>query len=218
MTNTETLNKVPKQFTKLSDFIEQGRISREARERGEKICCNTSVGCIVENEKQEFLIIKRTKGELGFAGVAGHALDKLEDFTESMIAELSEEVGMEGISESDLIEILDAGAAYPNCCARKCGDKHLWKIYNLVVEGRPTKRTEDDGVAGVLWVKLDEIKRLVEETKEWYARGKDKEGEPKHEDHLEPVWVKHFAKAGLLDDMDLSWLNDLEAMNINMNE
>jgi dissimilatory sulfite reductase (desulfoviridin) alpha/beta subunit len=134
-----------------------------------------------------------------------------------MLGELSEEVGMTGISKENLMEIKNAAAAYPNQCSRKQGDKHAWKIYNLVVQGRPTKETDDKGVKGMVWVDLSEIKRLVEETREWYARGKDVEGEPKHEDHLEPVWVKHFAKSGLLDDMDLSWLNDLESLDVDYN-
>jgi hypothetical protein len=34
---------------------------------------------------------------------------------------------------------------------------------------------------------------------------------------MEPVWVLHFAKAGLLDDMDLTWLKDLEPMKVDYN-
>ena len=64
-----------------------------------KICCNTSVGCIIKNENEEFLFIKRTKGELGFAPVAGHAFDEHAGWDEAMIAELSEEVGIENLKK-----------------------------------------------------------------------------------------------------------------------
>jgi hypothetical protein len=130
-----------------------------------------------------------------------------------MVAELSEEVGIEGVKKEDLLEVKEAGNAYPNQCSRNGGDKHAWKIYNLVVQGRPTKETSDDGVKGFEWVKLVDIKALAEKTRAWYEAGKPREDE----DHMEPVWVLHFAKAGLLDDMDLTWLKDLEPMKVDYN-
>ncbi len=169
-----------------------------------KICCGTSVGCIVINQNHEFLLIKRTKGVLGYAPVGGHALDEHKSFADAAVAELSEEVGIE-IEEKDLQEIMNARGTYSNKCSRMNGDKHEWKIYLVNVSGRPGKSTSDDGVKGFEWVKRDKILELANKTREWIKNGSKQEDE----DHLEPVWVEHFKKSGLFPEF-----NDLKELSL----
>ncbi|NTW14678.1 MAG: NUDIX hydrolase [Candidatus Moranbacteria bacterium] len=184
-----------------------GEVAREAGKQGRKICCNTSVAAFVRNREGLYLVIRRTKKPLGYAGVAGHALDEREDWLESMKAELREEVGIIVEKDSDLRPIEKLKGVYTNMCSRPGCRFHAWKVYDLVVDGTPGKMTGDDGVKSVHWVTKDRLRELCEKTREWYSRGKP-DGE---DDHMEPIAVIHLAKADVID-IDISFIEDIRRL------
>ncbi|MEI7749430.1 MAG: NUDIX hydrolase [Candidatus Moraniibacteriota bacterium] len=199
MADTSTINR---------ETIERlGAESREARRYGRKVCCNTSVGAFVRNKEGLSLVIQRTKKPLGYACVAGHALDKHKDWLESLKAELLEEVGIIVENDSDLRPIKHLKGVYTNLCSRPGCKFHAWKVYDLVVEGTPGTMTGDDGVKSVQWVTKDRLRELCERTRDWYARGKPEGAD----DHMEPVWVIHLAKTGIVD-IDYSFIDDIQEL------
>ncbi|MEI6650836.1 MAG: NUDIX hydrolase [Candidatus Moraniibacteriota bacterium] len=186
-----------------------GKKAREAKKQGRKICCHTSVGTIVRNQEGQYLVIRRTKKPFGYACVAGHALDEHTDWLESMRAELLEETGIVvGHESSDLQSLSVLKGVYTNICSRPGCQFHAWKVYELLVDGTPGILTGDGGVKQVLWVTIDRLQELCHRTRDWYAYGK-----PEEEDsHMEPIWVIHLAKAGLVD-IDYSFIDDIDELS-----
>lgn len=187
------------------ETIEQlGAEARMAKQNGLKICCNTSVAAFVRNKEGLYLVIHRTKKPLGYAGVAGHALDEHTDWLESMKAELREEVGIVVKNDSDLRLIEELKGVYTNMCSRPGCRFHAWKVYDLIVEGTPGTLTGDEGIKNVLWVTKDRLQELCECTRDWYMRGKP-EGE---DEFMEPISVIHLAKTGIVK-IDYSFIDDI---------
>lgn len=188
-----------------------GAMSRNAREEGRKICSNASIGAIVSNQAKHFLLVKRANPPYGFACVAGHALDEVDSWTGSMTAEIWQEVGIR-TEERNLIPIDELQGAYSNICGKPGGSFHAWKVYSLEVEGTPGYPTGDPGIKAVTWVSPRRLQKLAEKTLNWYRRGKP-EGE---EEHLEPIWVIHLAKVGIVD-VDYSLIDDIEQLEVDGN-
>jgi len=181
-----------------------GREAREARAQGRKICCNTSVSAFVRNREGRYLVIRRTHKPLGYAGVAGHALDEHDDWLESMKAELLDEVGITVERDGDLRPLKRLQGVYTHKCGRPGCRFHACKVYELEVDGTPGHLTGDSGVKAVEWITVDRLRDLCEKTRNWYARGCP-EGE---DDHMEPIAVIYLAKAGVVD-MDTSFIDDI---------
>lgn len=189
-------------------LLEQyGREAREARARGEKRCCNTSVGVLIRNTTGLYLVIRRMQKPLGYAGVAGHGLDEHDNWIDSMKAELREEAGIIVKNDSDLRLLEHLTCVLTNKCNRPGCLFHACKLFELVVDGTPGHLTGDEGVKAIEWVTRYRLQELCENTRTWYSAGKPED----RDDHMEPAALIHLVKHGVVK-MDYSFIDDIREL------
>ncbi len=129
-----------------------------------------SVGALIKNAKDEYLLVDRKKEPLGMAGLAGH-IDENESPVDALIREISEESSLKVksyklIFEEELIW---------SSCSRGI-HVHLWYVYSCEVSGTAK-------------LNKDEAKSM-----DWYS--KKKISELRDQGKLEPVWDYWFNRLG----------------------
>ncbi|MFC1697941.1 NUDIX hydrolase, partial [Nanoarchaeota archaeon] len=120
-----------------------------------------SVGALIKNDKDEFLMIDRAKPPLGFAGVAGH-IDPGETPEEALVREVKEESGLDVVSYNLIREKnIDW-----NWC-RKGIKGHYWYLFDVKVKGeinRSLTETKD-----ISWISNIGDKTLETVWKHWFT-------------------------------------------------
>ncbi len=199
---------------RLADILKQAAKAREVMHRREeqiargepaekKECCNTSVGCIITNPAGDKLIlVENSYGDYKYGLPAGHGLDKNLRFEETVREEVEEEVGITGKKEEDFAPQSGATAAYEDPCNRNNGKLHYWKVYSLKADEGEGSYVGDEGVKGMKWTSMDELKQLVENTRAWDAAGRPADGFP---EKIETLWIVHMKKAGFLEGVDVDF-------------
>lgn len=130
----------------------------EVQEKSEKICDNKSVGMIIKRNGK-ILLLERMKPPYGFTFPAGH-VDDHGSFEQAAIDETMEETGLHITKLTPIFE-----GKLENQCRRTGGTWHDWKIYNVETEGEINFSREESKKAG--WYSMEEIKELVNKTKEY---------------------------------------------------
>lgn len=152
-------------------------------------CDHKSVGVIIENERNEILLLDRAKYPFGLAAPAGH-VDEHGNLEQTAVAEVKEEVGVI-IPISSLRKIVD-GRRIENRCRRQGGDYHEWTVYQAMVEGVPLQLNEEE-TRGAAWRSVADIEAIAHAT--YHLSGR----EPKlGEQVLERIWLEFFVEAGII--------------------
>ena len=158
-----------------------------------KLCCGTSVGVLIEQDGR-YLMFERAKFPPGIAPVAGHALDEHASFEEAAVAEVREEVGLEVVSLTLLME-----GEMDNRCRRQGVDDypgHEWKIYRADVQGELNPSADE--TRNVRWVDGAELQVLADITIA-YSNGHLTDAEFAQQPGIEAVWVQWLAGLGLIN-------------------
>ncbi len=111
-----------------------------------------SVGAIIRQEDKYFLV-DRVSVPLGHACVAGH-VDDGEDFDSALVREVKEESGFDVVKYKLLF---DEEVNKNNTC-KKGVSVHHWRVYDVVVSGKPIKNDKETKSSG--WYSKDEIRNL----------------------------------------------------------
>jgi len=128
-----------------------------------------SVGAIIKNIDNKYLLIDRAKPPFGFACVAGH-IDVGETKEQALIREVKEESGLT-VTDFELLyeEELDF-----NTCRRGI-TVHNFSVFECQTKGEINQNILESKSIG--WYDKDEIRKLI----------------------LEPVWEYWFSKIGILE-------------------
>jgi 8-oxo-dGTP pyrophosphatase MutT (NUDIX family) len=157
-----------------------------------KICDNTSVGVIITNDRNEFLMFDRNTFPPGTAPVAGH-VDTHGTAREAAEAEVREEVGLTIASLSEITTCWRH-----NRCRRLPGPRgvgHQWTIFHAVVSGNldPSERE----TRNARWIPRDDLQALADRTSA-YARGGLSDEKFAEHPGIEPVWVHWLWEEGVI--------------------
>lgn len=150
-------------------------------------CCGTSVGVVIRDKRNRFLVMKRGWFPAGYAFVGGH-----DDHPDSVVAEVREEVGLTVTS----YEVVARDFWLPNLCASPPSEVpgHHWVVADAQVEGEVNPDpVETDGAE---WMSTDQMERLIERTLDW-ARDRLSDEEFEAQPGFEPVWIELLHRAGL---------------------
>ncbi len=169
-------------------------------------CDNTSVGVIVIDGTDRYLLIERSTPPFGIAPVAGH-IDNHGGPQSAARNEVNEEVGLTILNLRKLCELWR-----PNPCRRPAGPGgigHHWTLYQATVEGE--LRTSPDEVRAARWINTDELQALAERTAA-HARGHLTSKEFLAKPGLQPVWVHFLAVQRLIrmSQKDLAAVDGLD--------
>lgn len=123
-------------------------------------CDNKSVGLILQNEANEYLLINRAKFPYGWAAIAGH-IDKHGSPEQAAITEAREEVGAI-ISIESLKKVID-NRRINNICRRPGGDHHDWTVFIAEVAATQLALNIDE-VRGAGWFSGPELQQLADQT------------------------------------------------------
>lgn len=172
-------------------------------------CDNTSVGVIISDGHQRFLVSDHTTGRPGVAPVSGH-IDGNPSPERAAYAEVLEEAGLVIAS----VRLADAGWRR-NSCRRlpgPAGVGHTWWIFTAAVRN-PELRPSPRETRNMRWVAKKELQLLAERTAA-YARGETPGAGWMAAPGIAPVWVHWLARAGLVTvpPDDLRIIDDLAAV------
>lgn len=165
----------------------------------EKTCDHRSVGVIIRNEDDDYLLLTRAKPPSGRAPVAGH-VDEHGDWLAAAVAETVEEVGVRAAGRLNYV----ADGTLPNICRRTPTHPvpgHAWMIYQAVVPLGTVIRPDAEETRGAAWYTPQQLQELAEVTVLWCTGGiSDKSwyADP----GLEPVWVHWLAVTGHIQISD----------------
>jgi 8-oxo-dGTP pyrophosphatase MutT (NUDIX family) len=171
-------------------------------------CDNTSVGVIISDGRQRFLVFDHTTGRAGVAPVSGH-VDGNPSPGQAAYIEVLEEAGLAIAS----VRLADTGWRR-NSCRRlpgPAGVGHTWWIFTASVRN-PDLRPSPRETRNMRWAAKAELRVLAERTAA-YARGEITDAGWAAQPGIAPVWVQWLARAGLVtvppDDLPL--IDDLSA-------
>lgn len=156
-------------------------------------CCGTSVGARVRRRTRSgwtYLLIGRAWWPSGHAPVAGHVRDAHDDAVSALLAEMTEETGLE-VSGHRLLHQVHL----PNLCASPPAlpiPGHRWWIYDATVTGHLAPDLEE--TTGAMWVNADRLQELADITIGHAVNGRPARDLPHQA--LEAVWVEHLARTG----------------------
>lgn len=136
----------------------------EAREQG---LIHRIVRVMIENDKGELLLQKRTNKmtwpNCWDNSAAGH-VNAGEDYLTAAKRELSEEIGIEGVT---LVEI---GTYFSDAMHKTFKIRRFNKVYRVKSNETPTKLQPEE-VAEVRWLTIDAVKTLINEQPEKVTDG-----------------------------------------------
>lgn len=167
-----------------------------------KQCCGTSVGVLLRDTEQRLLLIERATPPIGWAPVAGHALDEHPDPITAARAAVAEEVGLRAgrlrpVYHRWLPNRCRRIPAPPPPWAPTAPPGHDWQIYAaldwdgaLAPSARETR--------AVRWLAPAQLQGLAERTVA-YACGRIAEEDYTTSPGLEPVWVDILRDVGLIE-------------------
>ena len=131
-----------------------------------------SVGAVIQNDEDKYLLIERRNPPFGFAGIAGH-IDEGESRIDALLREIFEESGL----RVSIYELIFEEEIRNNTCKRGV-NIHIWHLYECCCSGR--LRIEKVGAKSIDWYSKEEIQQMANNGK------------------LEPVWKYWFKKLGVI--------------------
>lgn len=153
-------------------------------------CDNKSVGVIITDENDEYLLLERARYPFGFAPPAGH-VDEHGSILRAATTEVYEELGVQ--LDSNILEALITDRHITNVCRRPGGDYHRWTIYRArVMRSDCQLQPSSAETNGAGWYNATELRELASKT-----RALDRAVEKADMPALEQVWVH------LLDELSL---------------
>ena len=132
----------------------------------ELICDHASVGVIARDEQGRILMIQRRKYPFGFAPPAGH-LDGL-TYPLACHKEFEEETGLKVVGAPKPLIPKNPKKGLPFGGCRRGGEYHHWQIFEVQWAGELKLNKSETKFLG--WMKVEEIKKLAERTKEYLSR------------------------------------------------
>lgn len=159
-----------------------------------KRCDNASVGVLITDNNDRWLMLERATFPPGIAPAAGHVFDDHTGYEQAARAEVAEELGLTVTA----LELLPVGGWRPNACRRRPGPRgvgHQWQIYQATVTGNlnPSRRE----TRGTRWATRRELQVLADRTAA-YARNEFPAADFERAPGIEPVWVRFLAELGLI--------------------
>ncbi|MEV7012007.1 NUDIX domain-containing protein [Streptosporangium sp. NPDC051022] len=177
-----------------------------------KICDGYSVGVLVRDDKDRYLLIQRGTAPAGWAPVAGH-VDNHGTSEDTARQEVYEEVGLTVHGPLEQV----TGGWRPNRCRRVLpADRqagHYWFVYQVeadAVSGTLTPSARE--TRGAAWLGVGELQHLADRAVA-YAHGAVSDAEWAADPGLEPVWAEWLVEAGIVtvSGDDLARLDELAA-------
>jgi 8-oxo-dGTP pyrophosphatase MutT (NUDIX family) len=171
-------------------------------------CDGTSVGVIIDDGCQRYLVFEHTTGRPGVAPVSGH-IDGNPSPEPAACAEAFEETGL-AVSSARLID----GGWRRNSCRREPGPDgigHTWWVFTVTVRDAVPAPSPRE-TRNMRWVTRGELQRLAACTVA-YARGMITDEEWAAEPGIAPVWVHWLTRALLISvpPEDVSIVDELAA-------
>ncbi|MFI0412396.1 NUDIX hydrolase [Actinomadura sp. 3N508] len=120
-------------------------------------CDNTSIGVIITDSQDRYLLIDRATAPFGMAPVAGH-IDQHGGPEFAARNEVREEVGLTVVSLRQLSETW-----LPNSCRRPAGPEgigHYWTLYQATFAGQIQMAADE--VRAVQWADRTDLQTLAE--------------------------------------------------------
>jgi 8-oxo-dGTP pyrophosphatase MutT (NUDIX family) len=171
----------------------------------EKMCDNSSVGAICEQEGK-LLVIERADGA-GVAPPAGHGTEHGGSLREAVCQEVQEETGL----NADLALPVERMSQWRlNRCKRHEGLDglgHFWHYFQVAVSG--TIDPDPTETKKVWWATREELAELADRTVA-YARGEVTAEEFAAAPGIEPVWMLPLADRAWIPDVDVDDLDRIE--------
>lgn len=127
-----------------------------------------TVGAIIKNAEDQYLIVDRAVEPFGFAAIAGH-VDQAESSEQALRREIKEESGLKVV---DFKLLVSEFLAENKCSKGVLG--HHWDVYSVTVQGQMAKNQREAKSIG--WYPLEQLKQL----------------------QFEPAWEYWFKKLGIL--------------------
>lgn len=152
-------------------------------------CDHKSVGVILENSRNEVLLLERARYPYGLAAPAGH-VDGHGGFEQTAIEEVWEEVGIT-LPISALVKIVD-NRRIENVCRRPGGDYHDWTVYHANIENDTIDPSKEETL-GAMWYSRGDLQRIADETDQ--VMGQEVERGARI---LEGVWLGFLKEAGII--------------------
>jgi 8-oxo-dGTP pyrophosphatase MutT (NUDIX family) len=156
----------------------------------EKFCDNTSVGVVLQNERDEILLLNRQKFPYGWAAPAGH-LDEHGTAEQAAVQELEEETGIH-ISADGLVRAIH-NVRKENTCRRRGGSFHNWTVYTANTNQEPV-HTNTDEARSLRWFTRAELQHLADHTRALTEHAKENRDE-----YLELIWLRFFIELGIVE-------------------
>lgn len=159
-----------------------------------RTCDRRSVGIIVTDPDDRFLLLTRAKPPVGRAPIAGH-VDDHDSSLAAARAEASEEAGIK-LPELKLV----ADGFVGNVCRRpvelRLGPRgHHWWIYRAsIARGSAVLWSEDETLGGD-WYTREQVQSLSTRTVRW-CDGRISDEDYRADPGLEPVWVHWLGRLG----------------------
>ena len=156
----------------------------------EKQCDNMSVGVVLQNERDEILLLNRQKFPYGWAAPAGH-IDEHGTAEQAAVNELAEETGVR-IAPAALSRVLHS-LRIDNMCRRRGGGFHTWTVYTASTSQEPTHSNTEEA-RSLRWFTVAELQHLADRTRALTEHTKEN-----RDDYLEAVWLRFFVELGIVE-------------------
>jgi ADP-ribose pyrophosphatase YjhB (NUDIX family) len=157
-----------------------------------QVCDGTSVGVIITNGSDEYLMVERTTSPVGIAPPARH-VDGHGSASDIAYAQARDAAGVE------VAWLATVAATWrDNICQRQPGPQgtgHHWTVYSGLVDD--TAATAAARPTGARWYSRHEVQNLAERTAA-YATGEISAAEFTAAPGIEPVWVDWLCRAQVI--------------------
>ena len=153
----------------------------------EKQCDNTSVGIVLQNERDEILLLNRQKFPYGWAVPAGH-IDEHGTTEQAAVNELAEETGIH-IAPSALRRVLH-NIRVENTCRRMGGSFHVWTVYTASTSQESVHANTEEA-RSLRWYTRPELQNLADRTRILAEHTKENRDE-----YLEAIWLRFLVELG----------------------
>lgn len=164
-------------------------------------CCGTSVGVIIQNHRDEYLMITRGWWPRGTAPVAGHIKDAHSNAADAAVAEAAEEVGLTIYASREIWS-----GHLTNLCASPPAVPvagHHWSLRRATIWAGTVTPAPGE-TRGAAWYSHQALRAMAERTLAHYRAGGTPDTQP--HDSLEAVWLRLLVEAGEMcfDDLVLA--------------
>lgn len=170
-------------------------------------CDNASVGVLISDAADRWLLLHRATPPAGIAPCAGHVfddhavrtvdgqIDATASYRAAAVAEVREELGLTVTAES---LALVASGWRTAACRRRPGPRgvgHDWRVYHAPATGTLAPSTRE--TKGARWYTRPELQALAERTAD-YARGRLTDADFTAAPGIEPVWCQWLHETSLI--------------------